>query len=120
LTNGEVVRWETAAIPVDARLDDSGETLVTEIQINRRSLINGLFHGVEGMCIGGTRRLEIDPHLERAVRGVPGVIPANAMLVAEITILGRRFRAITTARPNRWVKRLNRGPTSNSIVKNQS
>jgi FKBP-type peptidyl-prolyl cis-trans isomerase len=88
LTNGQAVRWETAAIPVNAaRLDDNGETLVTDIQINRRSLINGLFYGVEGMCIGGTRRLEIAPHLAYGDRGVPGVIPASAMLVAEITIL---------------------------------
>jgi FKBP-type peptidyl-prolyl cis-trans isomerase len=49
-------------------------------------LISGLFYGVEGMRVGGTRRLEIAPHLAYGDRGVPGIIPANAVLTAEITI----------------------------------
>jgi uncharacterized protein len=89
LSRGESVRWQTAWGPVGvARLDDNGETLITEVRIDRRSLVNGLFYGVEGMRIGGTRRLEIAPHLAYGDRGVPGVIPAAAMLTAEITILG--------------------------------
>jgi FKBP-type peptidyl-prolyl cis-trans isomerase len=49
--------------------------------------MNGLFYGVEGMRIGGTRRLEIAPHLAYGVRGVPGVIPPGALLIAEVAIL---------------------------------
>jgi hypothetical protein len=91
LNRGEAVRWQTAWGPVGvARLDDNGETLITEIRMDRRSLVNGLFYGVEGMRIGGTRRLEIAPHLAYGDRGVPGVIPADAMLTAEITILEGR------------------------------
>jgi FKBP-type peptidyl-prolyl cis-trans isomerase len=70
-----------------ARLEDEGATLVTPVRIDRGSLVNGLFYGVEGMHVGGTRRLEIAPHLAYGGRGVPGVIPANAVLTAEITIL---------------------------------
>jgi len=89
LNRGEAVRWQTEWGPVGvARLDDNSETLITEVRIDRRSLVNGLFYGVEGMRIGGTRRLEIAPHLAYGDRGVPGVIPAGAMLTAEITILG--------------------------------
>jgi len=88
LNRGEAVRWQTAWGPVGvARLDDNGETLITEVRIDRRSLVNGLFYGVEGMRIGGTRRLEIAPHLAYGDQGVPGVIPAGAMLIAEITVL---------------------------------
>jgi hypothetical protein len=88
LNRGEAVRWQTAWGPVNAaRLDDNGETLITEIRVDRRSLVNGLFYGIEGMRIGGTRRLEIAPHLAYGDRGVPGVIPAGAMLTAEITVL---------------------------------
>jgi len=88
LNRGEAVRWQTAWGTVGvARLDDNGETLITEVRIDRRSLVNGLFYGVEGMRIGGTRRLEIAPHLAYGDRGVPGIIPANAMLTAEITVL---------------------------------
>jgi FKBP-type peptidyl-prolyl cis-trans isomerase len=39
------------------------------------------------MRIGGTRRLEIAPHLAYGTRGVPAVIPSNAVLTAEITIV---------------------------------
>ena len=69
-------RAKTEETPVDS-----------EIRINRGSLIGGLFYGVEGMRVGGTRRLEIAPRLAYAERGVPGVIPPGATLIAEITIL---------------------------------
>jgi uncharacterized protein len=88
LNRGEAVRWQAAWGPVGvARLEDNGETLITEVRIDRRSLVNGLFYGVEGMRIGGTRRLEIAPHLAYGAQGVPNVIPAGAMLTAEITVL---------------------------------
>lgn len=88
LNKGEAVRWQIASGPVGAaRLDDEGATLFTELRIDRRSLVAGLFYGVDGMCVGGTRRLEIAPHLAYGDRGVPGVIPAGALLTAEITIL---------------------------------
>ncbi|HSC29236.1 MAG TPA: ankyrin repeat domain-containing protein [Vicinamibacterales bacterium] len=91
LNKGEAVRWQAAWGPVGvARLEDNGETLFTEARIDRHSLANGLFYGVEGMRVGGTRRLEIAPHLAYGERGVPGVIPGGALLTAEITILEAR------------------------------
>jgi uncharacterized protein len=88
LNKGQAVRWQAAWGPVGtARLEDNGETLITEVRIDRRSLVNGLFYGVEGMRVGGIRRLEIAPHLAYGDRGVPGAIPPGALLVAEITIL---------------------------------
>ncbi len=88
LHRGEPIRWPTAWGPVGiARLEDEGETLLTEVRIDRRSLVNGLFYGIDGMRVGGMRRLEIAPHLAFGDRGVPGVIPSGAMLNAEITIL---------------------------------
>jgi hypothetical protein len=91
LNRGEPVRWHMAWGPVGtARLEGDGETLITEVRIDRRSLVSGLFYGVDGMRVGGTRRLEIAPHLGYGDRGVPGVIPASAVLTAEITILEAR------------------------------
>jgi hypothetical protein len=88
LNNGEPVRWKIPSGPVGVgRLEDGGETLVTQVRINRGSLMNGLFYGVEGMRVGGTRRLEIAPHLAYGSRGVPGIVPPGAVLTAEITIL---------------------------------
>ena len=93
LNRGEPVRWQMAWGPVGiARLEDDGATLITEVRIDRRSLVSGLFYGVDGMRVGGTRRLEIAPHLGYRERGVPGVIPADAVLTAEITILEARDR----------------------------
>jgi FKBP-type peptidyl-prolyl cis-trans isomerase len=60
--------------------------LITAVQIDRRSLVNGLFYGIEGMRIGGTRRLEIMRHMAYGDRGVPGAIPPGAVLTAEIAI----------------------------------
>jgi hypothetical protein len=88
LRRGEPVRWATAWGPVGAaRLEDDGTTLLTEVRVDRRTLINGLFYGIDGMRVGGMRRVEIAPHLGYGARGVPGAIPVNALLVAEITIL---------------------------------
>ena len=56
-----------------ARLEDNGETLLTEARVDRRSLVSGLFYGIDGMRVGGTRRLEIGFHLGYGDRGVPGV-----------------------------------------------
>jgi hypothetical protein len=88
LKQGEPVRWQSAWGRVGAAtLEDDGATLVTGVRIDRRSLINGLFYGIDGMKVGGLRRLEIAPHLAYGDRGVPGVIPPNAALTAEIEIL---------------------------------
>ena len=88
LNKGAPVRWQNPWGTVGATwLHDNGETLVTEARIDRRSLVSGLFYGVEGMRVGGTRRLEMAPHLGYGENGVPGVIPANAVLTAEVTIL---------------------------------
>ena len=57
------------------------------VRIDRRSLVAGLFYGIQGMRVGGLRRLEIAPHLGYGDRGVPGIIPPGALLVAEVCVL---------------------------------
>ena len=91
LHRGEPIRWQMPCGPVGVgRLEDEGATLITEMRISRGTLMNGLFYGVDGMRVGGTRRLEIAPHLAYGEEGVPGMIPANAVIIAEITILEAR------------------------------
>lgn len=88
LHRGEPIRWRQPWGPVGAaRLEDDGETLVTEVRVDRHTLVNGLFYTVDGMRVGGTRRVEIAPHLAFGDRGVPGVVPERALIVAEITVL---------------------------------
>jgi hypothetical protein len=88
MQHGEPVRWAAAWGPVGrARLEDRGETIVTEVRVNRGQLVSGLFYGLDGMRVGGTRRLEMAPHMAYGARGVPGIIAADAMLTAEVTVL---------------------------------
>ena len=91
LNKGEPVCWQSPWGGVsNAVLEDEGRALVTDVRIDRVFLINGLFYEVEGMCVGGTRRLRISPQLGYGEKGIPGVIPPNSVLTAEITILAER------------------------------
>lgn len=91
LNKGDPIRWSTPWGLIDrARLEDNGETLITDLRIDRENLINGLFYGIEGMHVGGIRKLQISPHLAYGERGVPGIIPAKAVIIAEIEIIKER------------------------------
>jgi FKBP-type peptidyl-prolyl cis-trans isomerase len=54
-------------------------------------LIAGLFYGLQVMHVGGTRPLRIAPHFAYGEQGVPGAIPANALLTIEVTVLAERL-----------------------------
>jgi len=56
-------------------------------RLGERRVIAGLEYGVEGMRAGGTRRLRVGPHLGYRDEGVPGSIPANAVLEFHVTLL---------------------------------
>ena len=91
LNRGEPIRWERPWGMIDrARLEDNGETLITDLRIDRENLFAGLFQGIEGMQVGGKRKLRISPHLAYGEQGIPGRIPANAVIVAEIEFLAER------------------------------
>jgi FKBP-type peptidyl-prolyl cis-trans isomerase len=60
---------------------------VVTIELGKRHVIAGLEYGIEGMRVGGRRRLRIGPHLAYRDEGVPGKIPPNALLIYEVELL---------------------------------
>lgn len=53
-------------------------------------VIAGWDQGVQGMRVGGRRRLTIPPHLGYGARGAGGVIKGNETLVFVVDLLGVR------------------------------
>ncbi len=92
LNNGDPLRWQEPCGFIDrARLEDDGATLITDLRIDRESLFAGLYQGIEGMRIGGRRKLKISPHLAYGEQGLPSGIPPNALIVAEIEFIEERI-----------------------------
>ena len=77
------------SLPERAGVDGVEAELVQQVRdgLLGRRVIAGLEYGVEGMRAGGRRRIRVAPHLGYGDRGVPGVVPANALLTFDVQLL---------------------------------
>ncbi|MCB0881214.1 MAG: FKBP-type peptidyl-prolyl cis-trans isomerase [Thermoleophilia bacterium] len=55
--------------------------------LGRGMVIKGWDQGVEGMKVGGRRKLTIPPHLGYGMRGAPGAIKPNETLVFVVDLI---------------------------------
>ena len=61
-----------------------------EFRLGAGQVIRGWDQGVQGMKVGGQRRLVLPPEFGYGARGAGSVIPPNATLVFDVELLGVR------------------------------
>ncbi|KAK8382301.1 hypothetical protein O3P69_015321 [Scylla paramamosain] len=58
-----------------------------EFRLGSGQVIKGWDRGLEGACVGESRRLTIPPHLAYGSKGAGGVIPPDATLIFEVELV---------------------------------
>ncbi len=72
-------------IPEDMIRKEGDQVLVEHRTVlGKRRAIPGIEHSLIGMKPGGYRKVRVSPHLAYRDKGIPGLIPVNALLVVEI------------------------------------
>jgi FKBP-type peptidyl-prolyl cis-trans isomerase (trigger factor) len=94
----EVLLNETQAehLPKEMVRVEGGVTFIDHtIVLGRRHAIVGLEHALIGMKVGGYRKIRVSPHLAYRDKGIPDLIPPDAVLICEIWL-----RDIVSALPS--------------------
>ncbi len=68
-------------IPDDRIRRENGQILIDHIStLGKRQAIAGIEKALMGMRVGGFRKVRVSPHLAYRDRGLPGLIPPDAVL----------------------------------------
>ena len=81
---------ETAPDNKGTKFDSSIGRGPFEFKLGAGQVIRGWDQGVQGMKVGGQRRLVLPPEFGYGARGAGGTIPPNATLVFDVELLGVR------------------------------
>lgn len=92
LNKGEEVILEDDVISeypehVQTEQIDGKKLIRHRIELGKRRAIAGIEKSLYGMREGGYRKLVVSPHLAYREAGIPGRIPANALLRVELWVL---------------------------------
>ena len=79
------------------RVVDGGTFIDHRIVLGQRQTIAGIEQALLGMKAGGYRKVRISPHLAYRDKGIPDLIPADAVLTCEILL--RAIAQESTVRP---------------------
>jgi FK506-binding nuclear protein len=52
-----------------------------------------MFYAVQGMNVGGYRKVTISAHLAYGEKGIPDIIPPNAKLTVEIKVIEEMYKS---------------------------
>ncbi len=66
------------------RIQDGVTLIDRTVTLGRREVMAGIEHALIGMKVGGYRKVRISPHLAYRDKGLPELIPPDAVLVVEI------------------------------------
>ncbi len=77
------------------RVERGGTFIDHRTVLGRRQAIAGVEHALVGMKAGGYRKVRVSPHLGYRDKGIPDLIPPNAVLICEIWL-----RDIVSALPS--------------------
>jgi FKBP-type peptidyl-prolyl cis-trans isomerase (trigger factor) len=88
LNQGEEVplnKRQAEFLPAEMIRTVEGDYLVDHrITLGSREAIAGVEYSLIGMKKDGYRKVRVSPHLAFRDKGLPGLVPANAMLVVEL------------------------------------
>lgn len=83
-------------LPKDMIRVEGGVTFVDHTTVlGRRQVIAGIEHALMSMKVGGYRKVRVSPHLAYRDKGIPDLIPPDAVLICEIWL-----RDIVSAHPS--------------------